>query len=129
MLKYITKNTSHTRYVSYGGEGGIPPPPAFETASGSRSSLRRSRPHSKYAPGIFLGVGFESHILRPNQTKTEHRIGALFFMADAKGFEPSIFSVTGRRVNRATPRVQTSSNHLTFFCYGGTIAIALRAIW
>ena len=25
-------------------------------------------------------------------------------MAGAKGFEPSIFSVTGRRVNRATPR-------------------------
>ena len=96
---------------------------------GSRSDFLQSRPHSKYAPGIFLGVGFESHILRPNQTKTEHRIGALFFMADAKGFEPSIFSVTGRRVNRATPRVQTSSNHLTFFCYGGTIAIALRAIW
>lgn len=30
--------------------------------------------------------------------------GGYFFMAGAKGFEPSIFSVTGRRVNRATPR-------------------------
>ena len=28
--------------------------------------------------------------------------------ADAKGFEPSISSVTGRRVNRATPRVRTA---------------------
>ncbi len=27
-----------------------------------------------------------------------------FLLAGAKGFEPSIFSVTGRRVNRATPR-------------------------
>lgn len=25
-------------------------------------------------------------------------------MAGPKGFEPSVFSVTGRRVNRATPR-------------------------
>gem|GEM_PF-3753747 len=28
------------------------------------------------------------------------------FLADRKGFEPSIFSVTGRRVNRATPPVR-----------------------
>ena len=27
-------------------------------------------------------------------------------MAGPKGFEPSVFSVTGRRVNRATPRTQ-----------------------
>ena len=28
----------------------------------------------------------------------------IFYMAGPKGFEPSVFSVTGRRVNRATPR-------------------------
>ena len=27
-------------------------------------------------------------------------------MAGAKGFEPSVFSVTGRRVNQATPRTR-----------------------
>ena len=88
MLKYITKNTSHTRYVSYGGEGGIPPPPAFETASGSRSSLRRSRPHSKYATGIFLGVGFESD---PNAAIHKHLVCTRrFCMAEREGFEPSV---------------------------------------
>ncbi len=29
---------------------------------------------------------------------------AVFLLAGPKGFEPSVFSVTGRRVNRATPR-------------------------
>jgi hypothetical protein len=40
----------------------------------------------------------------PERSKTPRRWRDVF-MADAKGFEPSIFSVTGRRVNRATPRV------------------------
>ena len=31
-------------------------------------------------------------------------------MAGPKGFEPSVFSVTGRRVNRATPRTHILRN-------------------
>ena len=31
-------------------------------------------------------------------------ISEMFFVAGPTGFEPAVFSVTGRRVNRATPR-------------------------
>ena len=36
-----------------------------------------------------------------------------FTMAGQKGFEPSIFSVTGRHVNRATPDPYALFFHLT----------------
>ncbi len=39
-------------------------------------------------------------------------------MAGAKGFEPSIFSVTGRRVNRATPRTHVDSSLLGHVTWG-----------
>ena len=37
------------------------------------------------------------------------------FLADRKGFEPSIFSVTGRRVNRATPPVHTVTGKIVTY--------------
>ena len=47
---------------------------------------------------------FTSKIIK-RQMKKPHSQGA-FSLADPTGFKPAISSVTGRRVNQATPRVQ-----------------------
>jgi hypothetical protein len=51
------------------------------------------------------GLSLVSDGARPRSLiKTWRATSLASDVAGAKGFEPSIFSVTGRRVNRATPR-------------------------